>query len=382
MLGQDHYIHRLRASCIAQPEYHRHLLPALDRELEFVRAASTPEQHLEASGYMIGLARAEALDRAANEIDIAVRHDDPWIAAAAGIDYVHAQKGASHVELYTSIQEGHQRAAPLRAQSAEIHAAFTRLFLNLLHVHTSNFELGPAYAEIDSSFRILRNNDPAFLPDSWLDPPRYSLRLPWRNGLLHEWLAPYWDMASAPPPIPPAPSFLLPPLPACSAGWPSALPLDTPPDTTLADVYLHRQAEWPDDALASHWRITRALLLAASSPIAQQAVSVERHASFSVLATRNMLALSALLAPSRATANHGWEQTEESLAGIGKANVTIKKLTGQSPEQIHDSPRVQHFLTHNLAPRLIHGCEGFGALAGEAGFDLLRHASAWQSAAT
>ena len=375
MLGQDHYIHRLRAACILQPRLNRHQLAALDRELALVRAAATPEAHLEASGHLLGLARAAALDRAANALDIAHCCDDPWAAAAAAIEFVHAQQGANHVELLTSIQIGHERATPLRTQSAEIHAAFTRLFLNLLHVHTSNFELGAACNHIEASFQIIRNADPAFLPRTWLDLPRYRRRLPWHSELIHQWLEPYWDIdAVNPPDIPADPGFLVSPITAQTEIWPDAEPLDAPPDTTVADIYLKRQHEWPDEFLAAFWQAAREEMLAARSPIAQYAVASDCEARFSIEGTANMLLLTALIAPLRAVANHGWEQTEESRAGIEKANATVHALTGHTPEEIVALPRVEHFLDHNLQPRLEQGTEGFGALAGEAGFDFVRHA--------
>ena len=375
MLGQDHYIYRLRAACIRQPQFNRHQLSALDRELAFVRAAATPEEYLEASGHLIGLARATALDRAANALDIARRYDDPWAAAASGIEYAHAQQGANHVELLTSINIGHQRAAALRARSQEANAAFTRLFLNLLHVHTSNFELGPAYAAIESSFQILRDSDPLFAPQTWLDQPRYHRRLPWHSELIHEWLAPYWDdNAATPPAIPADPGALISPPSIPIEDWPNAEPLEAPADTSLAEIYLARQNEWPDEFLAVFWQTAREEMLAARSPIAQYAVAMNHEAHFSVEGTANMLWVTALLAPLRAIANHGWEQSDDSLGGIEKANATVQMLTGYTPEEIVAFPRVQHFLEHNLQPRLEHGTEGFGALAGEAGFDFVRHA--------
>lgn len=381
MLGHDHYIHRLRAACIQQPHLNRFQLAALDRELALSRAAPSIDAYLDASAHLLGLARATALDRAANSLDTARRYDDPWSAAAAHIEYLHAQQGANHAELLASIQAGHTRAAALRAQAAEIHAAFLRLFLNLLHVQTSNFELAPAYLEIDTSFRILRQSDPAFLPHTWLDQPRYRLRLPWHAGIIHRWLEPYWDADTAiPPALPKDPGAIEAPAHENNQTWPAAEPLDAPPDTTLADIYLERQHDWPDAFLAAHWQAARQAALAARSPIAQYAVAIDREALFSIESTRNQLELSALLAPLRATANYGWQQDEESRAGLDKAIATAHLLTGLSLPQILASPRIRHFLKHNLQPRLEHGTERFGALAGETGFDLVRHALACQNA--
>jgi len=379
MLGQDHYIYRLRAACIAQPEYNRYQLAALDRELAIVQASKTPQEHLERGGYMIGLARGAALDRAANALDIARRYDDPWSAAAAGIEFVHAQQGNDHIELYTSIQMGHDRAVVLRTQAIEIHSEILRLFLNLLHVHTSNYQLDAAYVEIEEAFRNLRNSDPAFVPYTWLEQPRYRRRLPWHGDLLHEWLAPYWDDAANPPDVPADPGEL--PTPDGGGGeWPDAEPLDAVPDTTLADLYLERQRVWPDEGLDAFWREARNAALPVRSPVAQYAVACDCEARFSIELARNMLHLNGMLAPLRAIANHGWEETEESRSGIEKAAETAIALTGYTPAEIFALPRVWHFIVNNLEPRLNEGMDGFGAMAGEGGFDLVRHARMWLEA--
>ena len=245
MLGQDHYIYRLRAACIQQPQYNRHQLAALDRELAIIRVSATPEEHLEACGQMIGLARAAALDRAANALDIARRYGDPWSAAASAIEYQFALRGADHAGLYTAISEGAAQAAPLRERASAVHTCFHRLFTNLLHIHTSNFELGPAFAEIDHCFQLLRNSDPAFVPRTWIHQRRYRLRLPWDVELVHEWLEPLWArFPAAPPPIPPDPGPIVQPGFWGAADWPDAEPLESPADTTLADNYLNQQHNW------------------------------------------------------------------------------------------------------------------------------------------
>ena len=376
MLGQDHYLYRLRAACKLQPQYNRYQLAALDRELAIVQTSKTPEEHLERGGYMIGPARGAALDRAANALDIARRHDDPWSAAAAGIEFVHAQQGNDHVELLTSSQLGHERAVALRTQAHEVHGAFLQLFLNLLHVHTSNYELDARYAAIQASFEILRNNDPAFVPYTWLEQPRYRSRLPWESDLLHEWLAPYWDDAANPSDIPADPGEL-PEAEYGSGEWPEAEPLESAADTAIADAYLERQMVWPDEALAAFWRAAKEAMPASGSPVARYAVASEWEARFSISAVRNMLYLNGMLAPLRAIANHGWQGTEESRAGIDKAAVTTRALTGYEPEEIFALPRIWHFVVNNLERRLNEGTEGFGAMAGEGGFDLVRHSQMW-----
>ncbi len=379
MLGQDHYIYRLRAACMRQPHWNRYQLAALDRELQLVLAASTPEEHLRASGDMIGLARGEALDRAANALDIARRYGDPWGAAAAAIEFAHAQSGANHLELLCAIQTGHQIAGELRTVSAAVQSAIARLFSGLLIVHTSNFDTGAAYMDIDAAFALLRRSDPCFQPHTWLDHPRYRLRLPWNVPLLHQWLEPYWDhYPLTAPDLPVDPGPLPPPAPDQGLVWPPADLPGTPADTTVAGVYLRRQAEWPDEFLAAFWTETRDLALECASSIAQYAVANDREARFAIEGCRNMLHLSALLAPLRAAVNHGWEQSQESREGLEKAVATTCALTGYSPAELLLLPRVRHFLENNLQPRLERGTDGFGAMAGEAGFDLVRHALSMQ----
>lgn len=93
LLGDDHYICRLRAGCLRQPELNRHQLVALDREMVLASRAESAEAHLVESRYMLELARAAMLDRAANDYSVALRYDDPWGAAAAGMEYLRAFEG-------------------------------------------------------------------------------------------------------------------------------------------------------------------------------------------------------------------------------------------------------------------------------------------------
>lgn len=374
MLGQDHYLHRLRAACLAQPHRNRHQLAALDRELALSRATSTVEAYLEASGHLIGVARADALDRAANALDIALRYDDPWSAAAARLEYAHAQEGTDHAGLYAAIHRGHKEAAALRARFNALNAAFERLFLNLLHANTSHYELGLVYPEIANSMRTLQSIDPAFQPNTWIEQPRYRRRLPWSSPIVHQWLDPYWDRYAHTPALPAETEVAIEPGDWGTLEWPAASLLDAPTNTALADIYLARQSAWPDEFLAAHWAETRRVCLEARTPIAQYAVANEREAAFAVESTWNLLHLTALLAPLRAIANHGWERTAESQASIPRAFAAIEALTGLTPAEILAHPRVRHFLEHNLHPL----GDGFGALAGEGGFELVRHAAAWR----
>lgn len=381
MLGRDHYLYRLRAACIKQPHLNRHQLAALDRELAIVRASATPEAHLEASGHLIGIARAGAMDRAANAFETARRYDDPWAAAASAIEYSYAQRGANHAELFTNIQLGHQRAAPLRERSAEVHGAFAGLFLSLLHAQTSHVDLDQVHANIEGAFGILRRSDPAFDQPTWFDQPRYRRRMPWLVDAVQQWLAPYWSrIPSSASALPPGPDPVLPPPYASTSDddWPAdADPLDAPPDTSVADRYLSRQRDWPDPVLAAHWQTTRDALSEAGSPVAQEAISLDRQALFEIESTHNMLTLGALLAPMRAIAHDAWEKTPGSRTSVGRAWTAAAELTGMTREQILTHPRVRQMIERNIPPYLSRGCEGVGALNGEGGFDLLRHAVLW-----
>lgn len=377
MLGQDHYLHRLRAACVLQPELNRHQLAALDRELTLVASCLTPEEHLEKSGNLLGILRAAEQDRAANLLDVALRHDDPWAAAAARLQYHHASQGANHAELYAHLQRGHERAARLLAISAGIHASFLRLLLNLLYVHSSNYETGPAYAAAAAAFQFLRANDPLWTPATWRAQPRYARRLPWHSSRIDEWMAPYFGQPAPPAPaLPEGHRIAIDPGDWGAVEWPGASPLVSPADTAIADGYLARQTEWPDAFLEQHWRTTREALLAAGTPIAQHAVLAARQALFSEESARHLLELTAVLAPLRAAANHGWAATAASREGLAKAVDTAHALTGLDSAAILALPFIQHFLRDNLKPFLARGADGFGALDGEAGFDLAKHAAA------
>lgn len=376
MLGQDHYLYRLRAACVLQPELNRHQLAALDREMALIASCQTPEEHLEKSGHLLGIFRAAELDRAANLLDVALRHDDPWAAAAARLQYHHAGQGASHAEFYAHLQRGHERAARLSAISAGVQTSFLRLFLNLLYVHSSNYETGPAYAAAAAAFQYLRANDPHWTPASWRDQPRCASRFPWSSPRIDGWLEPYWSQPAPPAPALPEGHRVELALGEWGAvSWPVAAPLESPIDTAMADCYLVRQAEWPDAFLERHWRATRDALLAAGTPIAQHAILAERQALFSAESARHVLDLTVLLTPLRAAANHGWENTTASREGLAKAIDTARAITGMEPAAILALPRVQDFLERNLHPFLKRGPEGFGALDGEAGFDLAKHAA-------
>lgn len=379
MLGQDHYIYRLRAACIRQPQWNRHQLAALDRELSLSLAANTIDEYMAASGDLIGLARATALDRAANAHAIALRNDNPWSAAAAALEYQSALRGNSHAELYAGIGEGHLRAVELRAISLEVFATFSRLLHNLIYLHTSNYEIEPIPSVIRSSVFTLCRLDPAFSPGTWHTQSRYRRRLPWPADPIHEWLRPYWPEH---PPAPALPSNIGVAPVAVQWGtvsWPDVEPLEAPPPVSLAQSYEERQSLWPDPFLAAHWRETHCRLAAACSPIARYAVAGEREALWSVDSTRHTLEWAVLLAPLRATANHGWQADATSLSAVSKADQVLRTLTGRTRAELLQSNEIQAFLANNLLPQLANPSE-LGAFDGEAGFDLLRHAHLWRGA--
>lgn len=379
MLGQDHYIYRLRAACIRQPQWNRHQLAALDRELSLSLSAASLEDYLRASGNLIGLARATALDRAANAHAIALRTGDPWAAAAAVIEYQCAQRGDTHAGLYANITEGHAPAVELRAISAEVFTTFSRLLHNLILFHTSNYEIEPIPSAIRNAVAVLSHLDPAFTQETWLSQPRYSRRLPWQAGKLQEWLQPFWPSQSVATALP-AIAGLSPAVVQWGAvSWPEVEPLDVPPPVSLAGAYIDRQALWPHPLLADHWRETQRQLAEACSPIARYAVAGQREALWNIESARHTLEWAILLAPLRAIANHGWQREESSRAAIDKALATLHAFTGHTLATLLSSPQIQSFLDNNLFPHLANPTE-LGAMDGEAGFDLLRHARLWRDA--
>ena len=150
LLGDDHYICRLRAGCLRQPELNRHQLVALDREMVLAGRAGSAEEYLAASGDLLELARAAMLDRAANEVAVAKRYDDPWGAAASGTEYLRALEGEDHDSLLTNHLAVKAETGPLRAKGVDMMTAFGRLFENLLLAKTACVETAAAWAEAEA----------------------------------------------------------------------------------------------------------------------------------------------------------------------------------------------------------------------------------------
>lgn len=378
VLEDNHYIFRLRESCLAQPEWNRHQIAALDHEIALASRASSISEYVAESRDLLDLARAGSLDRAFNVAQIADRYDDPWLAAAARIEYLHAFQGEDHSALHAAILKGQAAASLLRQQSATVNASIDRLFASLLRLHTSHLDQNALLLEIQFCIETLRRIDPAFL-----DHSRYAERLPWPL---------IWRAELSSPEAPSLPASHLAEADLAHSHWvarlsprvsysPHCSPLDLAKASSFADVYLDRQSVWPDPELARLAWEAKTAIDAASTPIAREAITEDCRTRFQIEATRNSLLLSTLLAPLRAIATHGWMQDDQSHAAITKANQTVFALTGLRPPAIAQLPRVKQHLEQNFWPRMAMGNQDLGAMHGEAGFDLLRHGLAWQEVA-
>ena len=390
MLGDNHYIHRLRVSCLRQPQFNRHQLLALDHELALATNARDIDHYLSQSADLLELARASLLDRAANSLANAKRYDDPWIAAAAEIEYQAALEGACHAELYTCLLAGQQAAAPLRALSAQALNCFERMFLGLLHVHTSPLDQSETHQEIRINLEQLCAADPNFVAALWIQKPRYRLRLPWPEAPLHDWLKPLWPAVPAlaqknlEDPSVSIESLLgrwKAGLQNMSVEWPAAVPLEMPASHVMTETFLERQKIWPDPLMARHWLESRDAITSATTPIGLEAICEERQLRFRIEAIWNTLWLSGLLAPLRAAICNAKLKDRESAAALIKASATMYGLSGLGPKALLSLPRLQSFIRHNLWPNLSGSLDSLGALSGEAGFDLLRELRNWDRAA-
>lgn len=372
VLEDNHYIFRLRESCLAQPEWNRHQLLALDNEISLAGEATTVERYLKSSGDLLELTRAGSLDRASNLVRIAGTYDDPWLAAAARLEYVHACEGNDHAAMHAAILRGQDAASSLRLESCEIGTSIDRLFQSLLRFHTSPLERDLSWNMASTAFRFLRSHDPAFCVRTWIEQPRYRLRLPWTSKTPHEWLEGLWFDESPSYPHPLA-DFEL-----AQSRWISRLRgggglrrpvarLELVETPCMAEAYIERQSIWPDPVLARHARQTRLAMQSAATTIAREAIAEDRNLNFQIEATWNSLLLSTLLAPFRAIAMRE-----------RNGNETVHSLTGCRPRAIAKIPIVKRHLERNFWPRLAKDEELIGAMLGEAGADLLQHALTWQ----
>ena len=364
VLEDNHYIFRLREACLAQPEWNRHQLLALDHEIALANDAATIEQYLKASGDLLELARAGALDRAANLSRIATTYDDPWLAAAAGIEYLHAFEGKDHLEMHTAILRGKNAGSSLREKSSVVGTSIDRLFQCLLRFHTSHLERDSNWLAVQSCFASLRSIDPAFCVRDWIDQPRYRLRLPWTSNTPHDWLDGLWSGDESYAPCLPsdrssefglAHSRWVSRLRSGAAVWHLAKPLELIQAPCVADIYLERQAIWVDPLLARHAKVTKLAMQSATTTISREAIAEDRSLSFQIEATWNSLLLSTLLAPFRAIATHGCSRDAESQDAMVRAIQCAFSLTGCGPRAIAQIPFVERHLAHNFWPRLGNG---------------------------
>ncbi len=387
VLEDNHYIFRLRAACLAQPEWNRHQLRALDHEIALANDAATIEQYLKASGDLLQLARAGSLDRGANLVRIATTYDDPWLAAAASIEYLYAFEGKDHLEMHAAILRGKNAASSLREKSAVVGTSIDRLFQCLLRFHTSHLERDSNWLAVQSCFASLRSIDPSFCVRDWIDQPRYRLRLPWTSNTPHDWLDGLWSGYESC--LPCLPSDRSSEFGLAHSRWVSRLksgtgvsytakPLELIQSPGFADIYLERQAIWVDPVLARHAELTKLAMQSATTAIAREAIAEDRSLNFQIEATWNSLLLSTLFAPFRATATHGCLKDAESQEAMVRAIQCAYSLSGYGPSAIAKIPIVECYLAHNFWPRLGNSEASIGALQGEAGFDLLQHAIAWK----
>ncbi len=387
VLEDNHYIFRLREACLLQPEWNCHQLLALDHEIALAYDAATLEQYLKASGDLLELARAGSLDRAANLARIAAKYDDPWLSSAAGIEYLHAFKGEDHPGIYAAVLKGQQSAAPLREKSIAICTSIARLFQCLLRVHTSHLDRDSNWHVVQTCFESLRSIDPAFRERTWIHQPRYRLRLPWTSNTPHDWLDELWPATEHSSPS--LPEDLGDDLEYARSRWISTLkngpvvghkakPLALAEAPCFADIYLERQAIWEDPVLARHAAQTKQSIQSATTTIAREGISEDRSLNFQIEASWNSLLLSTLFAPFCAIAAHGCWQDSKSREAMAGAFQCVHSLTGYGPKAISKMPLVTRHLEGNFWPGLDRGETAMGALYGEAGFDLLQQALAWQ----
>ncbi len=360
VLEDNHYLFRLRAACIAQPEWNSHQLAALDHLVAIAARSQSTEEFLVETADLLELARATSLDRAWNLREAALRMDDPWLAAAAGLEYRHLFEARTYPELYA----GQAASQPLREQSVRVASSADRLLICLLRWHTLPCHGEEIRQEIQTSFDTLVSTDAAFRADSWLQQPRYRWRVPWSTQCVHQWLQPLWPDRPADPPEIPEPTILplreewLIGLEHFEGVWPMVEPLERP------DTGIFNTSQWHDPVLLRHRLQTERALASATTSISLEAISVERSLGFGIEATWNHLLTTSLLAPFTAAAFFAVSGEQPSTQAIE----TSYALTGCGPRALLGLPLVREFVSKNLQPLLTIQ----GAMHGEAGFELLK----------
>jgi hypothetical protein len=347
VVDDQHYLFRLRAACLAQPDLNFHQLAAIGHLLAVAQRVETTEAWLVATDQFAVLNEAMRRDRWANQWAAAMACDHPWLAAAAAARY-RGEVGDA-----------------LEACGHDVMAAIQRLFLGLLMLHTG-MRGGDAFlGELRQAFGVLLATDPAFRPGEWPNVPRYAQRMPWATARVEQWLEPWWPKQWPEVALPQAEIATeceqwLAGLETWDGPFPSVAPLPLMPvDFTVFE----RQSIWPDDLLEAHRQGTRHLLEGAASDLARESIAVARTLEFDALATRNVLWVESLVAPLWvALLAPDWHT---------RAMETMTALTGVSPVALTDHPRVHDLLTRNVVPWLDRDLTGLRAGQGEAGFQLL-----------
>lgn len=347
VVEDQHYLFRLRAACLAQPDLNFHQLAAIGHLLAVSQRVETTEAWVAATDQFAVLFEAMQRDRWANLKAAAEGCDNPWLAAAAAARY----RG--------------EMAEPWEALGREIPAAMHRLFVGLLGLHTGMREGDGVLEELRQAFVLLVEHDPMFRPGRWPQAERYRQRMPWATARVEQWLEPWWprEMPEVSLPeadIEPARRQWLVGLEAWDGPFPTVEPLTLMPvDFAVFD----RQSIWPDDALEAHRQGTRHLLEGAASELARESIATARSLEFDAVATRNVLWVESLAAPLWvALLAPAWH---------ARAMETMMALTGVSPAELTEHPRVVALLERNVLPWLAGDLAGLSAGQGEAGFQLL-----------
>lgn len=356
-----------------QPEWNAHQLAALDHLMALAQGAESVDQFLRESGDLLVLARAASLDRAANLRGAALRCDDPWLAGAARLEYLHALEGTSHVEFHGALLAAQAKSSSLKQCSAEVHGACEQLLFGLFRLHTSVDLSGELARDVEASFSTLLRLDPDFRPERWMQINRYRWRLPWVGQRVAEWLERYWPNELAEGESLPATGIeterenWVSELRRFGGVWPQVTPLELPA-LPESNVWQERQGVWRSATLAHHAAVTERLMARAATAISREAISTERSMDFGIEAAWSRLLMSSLLAPLRAAMEDALLGLPESRAALAHAVDALEALVGCGPRTLLRLPAVVTFLECNLNA----GQDGLGALQGEAGTDLPR----------
>jgi hypothetical protein len=416
--GHRRYLRALREAAEHSPQAHRHQLVVLEREIALAADAADSAAYLAASGDLLELSRAPALDRLANRARVSVAAGDPWRAEAAAVEYQHLAEAVRPEEWPAAAAAGE----PARARGGNARGAYNALVHALIRLHSTadEVERADALLQAETTRDTLLEADPGFEADA----PSYALRTPWTGdglAVVHGWLAelgvrgepvergdpleeieraatgweqqPRAPVEAYEPPIadvvaPYRAALEVPELrDAAQALLEAAGTAPTPqhalaafvedglltrfaaaPLRARAEDGLARQSVWPDPLAAHHWRALIAALDAARTPTEVELVAVHAEACLAVEADWNIAFLGSLLLPLRAACTAG--MTREGLVLAAQVAHALHGLGGQA---LLDVPRVAAFL-----PLLTAEVES--AFEGEAGFDVLIEVRGWRDA--